>query len=106
MAAFDTQTEEQQRGGNMPGRDSGFAQTAGKTEAVHETKGERHEPRCACGDAFDTTVHANNLRSDKDNAQRDNSLDGGLWHMDKAERRSRKRQAVRDRESGEGLHKS
>ena len=104
MAGFDTQTEEQQRGGNMPGRDSGFAQTAGKTETVHQSEGERHQPWCARGDAFDTTVHANNLRSDKDDAQRDNRLDGGLGYMDKAERRGRKRQAVRDRESSDSLY--
>ena len=90
----------------MPGRQSGLAQSAGKTEAVHQPKGERHEPRCAGGDAFATTVHANNLRRDKDNAQRDDCLDWRLRHMDKAERRGRKREAVRDREGGDGLHQA
>ncbi len=104
MAGLDAQAEEQQRGRNMSGRQSGFAQSAGKTEAVHQPEGERHEPRCARGDAFETAVHANNLRRDKDNAQRDDGLDGRLRHMDQAERRGRERQAVRDREGGDGLH--
>ncbi len=41
---------------------------------------------------------------DKDNAQRDDCLDWRLRHMHKAERRCEKRQAVRDREGGDGLH--
>ena len=48
-------------------------------------------------------MHANNLRRDKDDAQRDDGLDRRLRHMDKAERRRREREAVRDREGGDGL---
>ena len=104
MAGLDASAEEQQRRWNMSDRQPGLTQPAGKTQAVHQPEGERHEPRCARGDAFETAVHANNLRRDKDDAQRDDCLDRRLRHMHKAERRRREREAVRDGEGGDGLH--
>jgi hypothetical protein len=78
MAGLNANAEEHQRRWNMPDRQPDLTQSAGKTQAVHQPEGERHDPRCARGDAFATAVYANNLRRDKDNAQRDDCLD---WRL-------------------------
>ena len=84
-------------------RQAGFAQPARKAQAMHQPEGEGDHPRRARGDSLDATTHVNDLRRDEDDAQRDDRLDRLLRHMDEAERRRRERDAVRDRERGDGL---
>ena len=90
----------------MSGGQSGFAQSTGETEPVHEAEAESHDPGSTRGDAFDPTPLAHNFRRNKDDAQSDDRLDRGRRNMNPAERCGSEGEAVRDGEGGDGLHQS
>ena len=54
VSRLNSDTEKQQRSGNVSVRQTRFAEAAGKTQAVHESKSESHNPRCAGGNAHVT----------------------------------------------------
>ena len=68
-------------------RQTGIAKPAGKTQAVHQSEQESHDPRRTGGDAYVAVPAAQNLCGDENDAQRDHCLDRPLRNVDVAERR-------------------
>ena len=84
------------------GRASVF-EPAGKTQAVHESEHQGHDPRRTGRDANIALPATQNFCRDKYDAQRDHCLDRPLRNVHVAKRRQSQRDAVRDGESGDGL---
>ena len=61
MTGLDAHAEKQQRRRNMSNGQPGLTQPTGKSQAVHEPEAERHDPRRARGEAFDSAPLPNNL---------------------------------------------
>ena len=86
MSRFNPDAEEQQRRGDMSVRQSGVFEPAGKAQTVHQSEHEGDDPGRAGGDTHVPLPAAQNLRSNKNDAQCYRCLDRPLRDVDVAER--------------------
>ena len=87
MSRFNSDAEEQQRCGDMSIRQTGVFQAASKSQAMHQSKHEGHDPRRASGDADVATAAAQISAATKTMLKAIAASTGRWRDVDVAERR-------------------
>src|SRR5437667_11215041 len=106
LSYLDADIEKEQSGGNVILRQADFTERAGKTEAVQQAKGERHDPWRARRDSFPSLSPPNNFKGHENDGKGNRGFDRLRWNVHESKRGQRQRDAVRNSESRHCLEQS